>query len=207
MPPPTSASGATAAAVSVTTTRLLITYHPHDLPPGGDPLVVSSPAPLYKCTRYEPAGLSFHEAAKRLSGFHAPGEEDAEEADEGKGEKVKDSVDSSAWESSRKKKKGKDGKDAEKQEQDHYALLGMAHLRFLATEDQLKKAYRDAALRFHPDKQAAMLLEEQTDEARAAKKEEIETKFKAIQLAYEVLSDPAKRRVYDSTDEFDDDIP
>ncbi|CAI5457825.1 unnamed protein product [Closterium sp. Yama58-4] len=207
MPPPTRASGATAAAVSVTTTRLLITYHPHDLPPGGDPLVVSSPAPLYKYTRYEPAGLSFHEAAKRLAGFHAPGEEDAEEEDEGKGEKVKDSVDSSAWESSRKKKKGKDGKDAEKQEQDHYALLGMAHLRHLATEDQLKKAYRDAALRFHPDKQAAMLLEEQTDEARAAKKEEIETKFKAIQLAYEVLSDPAKRRVYDSTDEFDDDIP
>ncbi|GJP54431.1 hypothetical protein CLOM_g13516 [Closterium sp. NIES-68] len=207
MPPPTSASGVT-AAVSVTTTRLLITYHPHDLPPGGDPLVLSGPAPLCKNTRLEPAGFSFHEAAKRLAGIHAPGEEAEDaEGDGGKGGKEKDTVDSSAWESSRKKKKGKDGKDGEKQEQDHYALLGMAHLRHLATDDQLKKAYRDAALRFHPDKQASMLLEEQTDEARAKKKEEIETKFKAIQLAYEVLSDPTKRRVYDSTDEFDDDIP
>jgi len=39
------------------------------------------------------------------------------------------------------------------------------------------------------------------------KKDEIESHFKAIQEAYEVLIDPLKRRIYDSTDEFDDEIP
>ncbi|CAI5531768.1 unnamed protein product [Closterium sp. Naga37s-1] len=194
MPPPTSASGATVAAVSVTTTRLLITYHPHDLPPGGDPLVVSSPAPLYKYSRYEPAGLSFHEAAKRLAGFHAAGEEDAEEVDEGKGEKVKDSVDSSA-DAALRFHPDPDKQAAmlleEQRGETRAAMKGEIETKLKA----IQLAARDAALRFHPDKQAAMLLEEQTDEARAAKKEEIETKFKAIQLAYETLSDPAKRRV------------
>ncbi|KAL7199136.1 hypothetical protein ACSBR2_021418 [Camellia fascicularis] len=43
--------------------------------------------------------------------------------------------------------------------------------------------------------------------AKQAKKDEIENHFKTIQEAYEVLIDPARRRIYDSTDEFDDEIP
>ncbi|KOS21240.1 DnaJ protein -like protein xdj1 [Escovopsis weberi] len=54
-----------------------------------------------------------------------------------------------------------------------------------ATPDQIKKAYRKAALRFHPDK----VPEEQ--------REESEVKFKEASRAYEILSDEDKRQMYD----------
>ncbi|KAL5652565.1 hypothetical protein ACJX0J_038023, partial [Zea mays] len=69
-------------------------------------------------------------------------------------------------------------------QQDHYALLVLGHERFLATEDQIRRSYRGMALKHHPDKQASSIIE-----------------------AYEVLIDPAKRRIYDSTNEFDDNVP
>ncbi|CAJ2642929.1 unnamed protein product [Trifolium pratense] len=119
------------------------------------------------------------------------------------GDKEQAYLPTDSYSSKSKKKSG----DKDKQQQDHYALLGLSHLRYLATEDQIRKSYRDAALRFHPDKQAALLLAEETEAAKEAKKVEIETHFLAIQEAYEVLVDPTKRRIYDSTDEFDDEIP
>jgi len=85
--------------------------------------------------------------------------------------------------------------------------LGLGHLRYLATEEQIRKSYREVALKYHPDKQAAILLAEESEAAKQAKKDEIESHFKAIQEAYEALIDPVKRRIYDSTDEFDDEIP
>ncbi|XP_043692275.1 dnaJ homolog subfamily C member 2-like isoform X2 [Telopea speciosissima] len=104
--------------------------------------------------------------------------------------------------SSKGKKKSSEG-----MLQDHYALLGLGNLRFLATEEQIRRSYREAALKHHPDKLAALLLAEENETAKQAKKDEIENIFKAIQEAYEVLIDPVKRRMYDSTDEFDDEIP
>jgi DnaJ family protein B protein 4 len=64
---------------------------------------------------------------------------------------------------------------------DYYAILG---LKADADEEEIKKAYRKAALKWHPDRH-------QSD------KEVAEKKFKEISEAYEVLSDKNKRVVYD----------
>lgn len=65
---------------------------------------------------------------------------------------------------------------------DYYEILGVARN---ATFEDLKKAYRELALRFHPDR------------VPAEKKAEAEEKFKEISEAYAVLSDPQKRALYD----------
>lgn len=53
-----------------------------------------------------------------------------------------------------------------------------------AKPDQIKKAYRKLALKWHPDK-------------NQDNKEESENKFKEISSAYEILSNPEKRKMYD----------
>ncbi|EXB61182.1 DnaJ homolog subfamily C member 2 [Morus notabilis] len=167
----------------------------------GKPILVSSNSLPIKPLRFEPAGHSFHRAALRLVGH-------VEEVIDDGDQKVADDKEQSyvpssdSYSSKSKKKSGAEGK-----QQDHYALLGLAHLRYLATEEQIRKSYREVALKYHPDKQAALLLAEETEAAKQAKKDEIESHFKAIQEAYEALIDPVKRRIYDSTDEFDDEIP
>ncbi|KAL7226993.1 hypothetical protein ACSBR1_021958 [Camellia fascicularis] len=168
----------------------------------GEPIYVSSNCLPIKACKFEPAGHSFHTAALRLSGFFK--EEDADGGEQNvSNDKEQEYVPSSESYST----KGKKESGAEGKQQDHYALLGLSHLRYLATEEQIRKRYRETALKHHPDKQAALLLAEETETAKQAKKDEIENHFKAIQEAYEVLIDPARRRIYDSTDEFDDEIP
>jgi len=62
---------------------------------------------------------------------------------------------------------------------DYYEVLGIAKG---ASEDEIKKAYRKLAKKYHPDVNKAPDAEE---------------KFKEINEAYEVLSDPQKRATYD----------
>lgn len=66
---------------------------------------------------------------------------------------------------------------------DYYSILGVP--KGTSDADVLKKAYRKLAMKFHPDK------------ASAADKEKATKKFQEISEAYDVLSDPKKKQVYD----------
>ena len=63
---------------------------------------------------------------------------------------------------------------------DYYDILGVSKS---ATEDELKKAYRKLAVKYHPDKNPD--------------NKEAEEKFKEAAEAYSVLSDPEKKQRYD----------
>lgn len=180
---------------------LLITYS-EELR-DGEPMFASSNCFPVKALNYEPAGHAFHSAALKYLGFYEEEETDTDDQSVLSDDRNQSYMPSSDFYSNKGKKKSGSGD----KQQDHYALLGLGHLRFLATEEQIRKSYRETALKYHPDKQAALLLAEETDSAKQAKKDEIENHFKSIQEAYEILIDPIKRRIYDSTDEFDDEIP
>lgn len=62
---------------------------------------------------------------------------------------------------------------------DYYNILRVTRN---STDDDVKRAYKKLAMKWHPDKNSDS---------------EAESKFKQISLAYDVLSDPVKRQVYD----------
>ena len=66
------------------------------------------------------------------------------------------------------------------EKRDYYEVLGVAKN---ANADEIKKAYRKAAIKYHPDKNPG--------------DKEAEEKFKEAAEAYDVLSNPDKRARYD----------
>jgi len=68
---------------------------------------------------------------------------------------------------------------------DYYGVLGVGKE---ATDEEIKKAYRRLAFKYHPDRNPG--------------DKEAETKFKEVQEAYDVLTDLDKRRNYDGSDSF-----
>lgn len=62
---------------------------------------------------------------------------------------------------------------------DYYAVMGLSRG---ATQDEIKRAYRRLARKYHPD---------------VSKEANAEERFKELQEAYEVLRDPEKRAAYD----------
>ena len=62
---------------------------------------------------------------------------------------------------------------------DYYAIMGVDRD---ASQDEIKRAYRKLARRYHPD---------------VSSEADAEARFQELQEAYEVLKDPEKRQAYD----------
>lgn len=67
------------------------------------------------------------------------------------------------------------------EKQDYYTVLG---IKKNSADDEIKKAYRRMAMKYHPDRNPG--------------DKSAEEKFKVVQQAYEVLSDPQKKQMYDT---------
>jgi len=93
-----------------------------------------------------------------------------------------------------KRKKKRDQAINYYDKKNHYELLGLEDVQ--SDEKVIKKAFRKLSLIYHPDK-----YEE------GAYNDNAKQKWLSLQQAYECLMDKEKRRIYDSTMEFDDEIP
>ena len=85
-------------------------------------------------------------------------------------------------------KSGNLTKDADTNMSDFYKLLGLKTKQ--PSEDELKKAYKKAAMKHHPDRNL-------NTAENPTRQEAAEKRFKRVAEAYAVLSDPQKKHIYD----------
>lgn len=76
----------------------------------------------------------------------------------------------------------------------YYKILGVENGRN-ATDAEIKKAYKKSALKWHPDRHS---------NSSESGKKEAEQKFKDINEAFEILSDPKKRSLWDQGCDLDE---
>jgi DnaJ family protein C protein 2 len=122
-----------------------------------------------------------------------------------------------------------------KDKDNYYQLLGIEDLFLKASIDDIRKAYKKVAMIFHPDKNKTNVKHENKDDIGTEEeieklekerlekfnemseedqlkeedkiKDEVNKRWLKIKDAYDTLLDPEKRKKYDSTFDFDDEIP
>lgn len=182
----------------------MLTLPPSDpnLPDGGE-IFDAWAFPEGSTKKIEQVGSAYEVLKKKYAkleermkmGASANFEPDDEEEKKGdSGEEEMDAKQKEEFEKKRKKKT-KAQIEAEALAGDLYGLLGLEDKTYEAGENDINKAYKKLALQFHPDK----LGDKYTDQAKEM--------WLKIQDAYETLSDPAKRKKYDSSLPFDETIP
>eukprot|EP01046_Picozoa_sp_COSAG06_P017008 COSAG06_NODE_1141_length_10546_cov_8.552312_6_plen_371_part_00 len=159
----------------------------------GDSVIASiaSPRPGNK----EIAGRNYHTKSRLVAGLDAADEDEDSEDDSEDGSEYE----TESSEDGDQNKGAESGGDGAAAGESLYEKMGLEKLRWRATDDDLREAYRKLCLKYHPDKLGRLDSQEEIEEATE--------KFRAIQEAYETLSDVKKRRVYDSQDDIDDSIP
>lgn len=169
---------------------------PPRLPAAGDaasaaPVAVARPSKLAADATFLPAGRAFERRWRICCGLGDPEESDDEDEDEegggdagGAGGRAE--AEAKRWEGFR---------EADVDEGDMYALLNLKDREVSATTEEVHRAWKKASIVCHPDKSPP--------ETRAA----AESRFKAMQIAFDTLSSPALKRGYDSSLEFDDSVP
>jgi len=165
--------------------------------------------------KIEQAGEGYEELKHRINGKKKASKNGKEEEKKSKNKSSEEEDDEevdpeeqsgehkSEWEKKRHKKTKDDLMREALLGDDLYALLGLEKITLGATEHDIRKAYKKLALTYHPDK----IMKEESAGDSEAEKEHKKTLWLKIQSAYERLSDPAKKKQYDSTLPFDDAIP
>jgi len=197
--------------------NLRLEYDLEKVPSGGSE-VCGSTAQMFAraSTMKEAAGRHFHAKVRQSLGLEATDEkilraaklagrgrdslssfqndDEEEEEEEEKEETVEDLMKSAAFQMKKTIKKGS------KEYPDHYGAIGLAVERYLATPEQIKENFQEYSMKLHPDKCGIAGADEEGKEA-------IEQRYKAVAIAYEVLSDDKRRREYDSVDAPKHDLP
>ena len=177
---------------------------PKWVPPPTLPLLENAPKGfkgakvLASCAKAVPgnkenAGRNYLAKSRMVAGLDLDDDDDDDD-DEDSSEEGE-----SSEEGDEDKNNGVSGGDDASAGEELYEKMGLEKLRWRATDDDLRNAYRKLCLKYHPDKLGRLENQTEIDEATE--------KFRAIQEAYDTLSDVKKRRVYDSGDDIDDSVP